>query len=114
MYRAPLEELRFVLEELLGIGQLAGCPALADYTDEVGASILEEAARFGESVLDPLNRPGDREGAHWTPEGVTAPKGFKEAYRQYVSGGWPQLGTDPRFGGQRVPQSLSSAVQEIW
>ena len=114
MYRAPLEELRFVLEELLGTGQLAACPALADYSDEVGASILEEAARFGESVLDPLNRPGDGEGAHWTPEGVFAPKGFKEAYRQYVSGGWQQLGTDPRFGGQRVPQALSSAVQEIW
>jgi alkylation response protein AidB-like acyl-CoA dehydrogenase len=114
MYRAPLEELRFVLEELLGTGQLAACPALADYSDEVGASILEEAGRFGETVLEPLNRPGDREGAHWTPEGVTTPKGFKEAYRQFVSGGWPQLGTDPRFGGQRVPQSVSCAVQEIW
>ncbi|HWF99986.1 MAG TPA: acyl-CoA dehydrogenase [Steroidobacteraceae bacterium] len=114
MYRAPLEELRFVLEELLGILQLAACPALADYSDEVGAAILEEAARLAETVLDPLNRPGDREGAHWSPEGVTTPKGFKEAYRQYVSGGWQQLGADPRFGGQRVPQPLSSAVQEIW
>jgi alkylation response protein AidB-like acyl-CoA dehydrogenase len=114
MYRAPLEELRFVLEELLGTGQLAACPALADYSDEVGASILEEAARFGETVLDPLYRPGDREGAHWTAEGVKTPQGFKEAYRQFVSGGWPQLGTDPRFGGQRVPQPVSSAVQEIW
>jgi alkylation response protein AidB-like acyl-CoA dehydrogenase len=114
MYRAPLEELRFVLEELLGVGQLAACPALADYTDEVGTSILEEAARLAETVLDPLNRPGDREGAHWTPEGVSTPKGFKEAYRQYVGGGWQQLGGDPRFGGQRVPQPLSSAVQELW
>ncbi len=114
MYRAPLEELRFVLEELLGIGQLAACPALADYSDEVGASILEEAARLAETVLDPLNRPGDREGAHWSPEGVTTPKGFKEAYGQFVSGGWQQLGADPRFGGQRVPQPLSSAVQELW
>jgi alkylation response protein AidB-like acyl-CoA dehydrogenase len=114
MYRAPLEELRFVLEELLGIGQLAACPALGDYTDEVGISILEEAARLAETVLEPLNRPGDREGAHWSPEGVKTPKGFKEAYGQFVSGGWQQLGTDPRFGGQRVPQSLSSAVQELW
>jgi len=114
MYRAPIEELRFVLEELLGIGQLAACPALADYSDEVGASILEEAARLAETVLEPLNRPGDREGAHWTPQGVTAPQGFKEAYGQFVSGGWQQLGTDPRFGGQRVPQPLSSAVQELW
>jgi alkylation response protein AidB-like acyl-CoA dehydrogenase len=114
MYRAPLEELRFVLEELLETGKLAACPALADYSDEVGASVLEEAARLAESVLDPLNRSGDREGAHWTPEGVSTPKGFKEAYAQFVAGGWQQLGTDPRFGGQRVPQSLSSAVQELW
>jgi alkylation response protein AidB-like acyl-CoA dehydrogenase len=114
MYRAPLEELRFVLEELLETGRLAACPALAEYSDEVGASILEEAARLAESVLDPLNRSGDREGAHWTPEGVSTPKGFKEAYAQFVAGGWQQLGTDPRFGGQRVPQSLSSAVQELW
>ena len=114
MYRAPLEELRFVLEELLGTAQLAACPELADYSDEVGASILQEAARLAETVLDPLNRPGDREGAHWSPEGVSAPKGFKDAYQQYVSGGWQQLGADPRFGGQRVPQSLSSAVQELW
>ena len=114
MYRAPLEELRFVLEEVLGIGQLAACPALADYSDEVGASILEEGARLAESVLDPLNRPGDREGAQWTPEGVSTPKGFKEAYQQFIAGGWQQLGSDPQFGGQRVPQSLSSAVQELW
>ena len=114
MYRAPLKELRFVLEELLGIGQLADCPALADYSDEVGASILEEAARLAETVLEPLNRPGDREGAHWTPAGVSTPKGFKEAYRQFVDGGWQQLGTDPRFGGQRVPQPLGSAVGELW
>jgi 3-(methylsulfanyl)propanoyl-CoA dehydrogenase len=114
MYRAPLKELRFVLEELLGTAQLAACPALADYSDEVGASILEEAAKLAETVLDPLNRPGDREGARWTPDGVATAKGFKEAYRQYVTGGWQQLGADPRFGGQRVPQALGSAVQELW
>ncbi len=114
MYRAPLEELRFVLEELLGTGQLAAYPAFADYNDEVGASILQEAARFAETVLDPLNRPGDREGARWTPDGVSTPKGFKEAYAKFVSDGWQQLGTDPRFGGQRVPQSLNCAVQELW
>ncbi len=113
MYRAPLRELRFVLEELLGAGQLAACPALADYSDELGASILEEAGRFAETVLEPLNRAGDREGAHWSPEGVRAAAGFKDAYRRYVEGGWPQLGADPRFGGQRVPQPVSSAMQEI-
>lgn len=113
MYRAPLRELRFVLEELLGVGQLAACPGLADYSDELGASILEECGRFAETVLEPLNRVGDREGARWSPEGVRAAAGFKEAYRLYAEGGWPQLGADARFGGQRVPQPVSSAVQEI-
>ena len=113
MYRAPLRELRFVLEELLGVGQLATCPALADYSDELGASILEEAGRFAEAVLEPLNRAGDREGARWSPEGVHAATGFKDAYRRYAEGGWPQLGADPRYGGQRVPQPVSSAMQEI-
>ncbi|EQD50486.1 acyl-CoA dehydrogenase domain-containing protein, partial [mine drainage metagenome] len=113
MYRAPLRELRFVLEELLGVGQLTACPALADYSDELGASILEEAGRFAEAVLEPLNRAGDREGARWSPEGVRAATGFKDAYRRYAEGGWPQLGADPRYGGQRVPQPVSSAMQEI-
>ena len=113
MYRAPLRELRFVLEELLGVRELAACPVLADYSDELGASILEEAGRFAETVLAPLNRTGDREGARWSPEGVRTPPGFKDAYRRFAAGGWPQLGADPRFGGQRVPQPVSSAMHEI-
>ena len=113
MYRAPLRELRFVLEELLNVRQLAACPGLADYSDELGAAILEEAGRFAETVVEPLNRAGDRQGAVWSPEGVRAAAGFKEAYRRYAEGGWPQLGADPRFGGQRVPQPVSGAMQEI-
>ena len=74
MYRAPLRELRFVIEELLGAAQLASCPGLAEYSDELAVSVLEEAARFAQSVLDPLNKPGDTQGARWTPDGVvTAP-----------------------------------------
>ena len=113
MYRAPLRELRFVLEELLGSTALSDCPQYAEYSDELGRTVLEEAGRFAESVLEPLNRPGDHEGAHWSPEGVRTPAGFKDAYRQFAEGGWPQLGADPRFGGQPVPQALSNAVQEI-
>ena len=58
MYRAPLRELRFVLEELLGSGSLAASPLLADYSDELAQSVLEEAGRFAETVLEPLNRTG--------------------------------------------------------
>ena len=84
MYRAPLRDLRFVLDELLQTQALGAFPALADYSSEVGASILEEAARFAQDVLDPLNRPGDKQGARWTPEGVVAAPGFREAYRQFA------------------------------
>jgi alkylation response protein AidB-like acyl-CoA dehydrogenase len=114
MYQAPLRDLRFVLDELLGTQVLASSPGLADYSPELAASVLSEAGRFAETVLEPLNQSGDREGAHWSPAGVTAAKGFKEAYRQYVAGGWPQLGADPAYGGQPVPNVLGSAVRELW
>jgi alkylation response protein AidB-like acyl-CoA dehydrogenase len=114
MYQAPLRELRFVMDELLGTQSLAGAAALADYSPELAESVLSEAGRFAEQVLEPLNQSGDREGAHWSAEGVTAAKGFKDAYRQYVAGGWPQLGADAEFGGQPVPHVLGSAVRELW
>jgi acyl-CoA dehydrogenase len=113
MYRAPLRELRFVMEELLGAAQLAACPELAEYSDELATSVLEEAARFAQDVLDPLNQPGDKEGARWSADGVIAAPGFREAYQQFVAGGWPQLGAPPQFGGQRAPQVLVTAVQEL-
>jgi alkylation response protein AidB-like acyl-CoA dehydrogenase len=114
MYRAPQKDIRFVLDELLDVQSLAGSSALADYSPELAESILSEAARFAETVLEPLNIPGDREGARWRPDGVTTPKGFKEAYQQFVAGGWPQLGADPEYGGQAVPQALGTAVREMW
>jgi len=114
MYRAPLRELRFVLEELLGTARLGGGASLPDYTDELGGAVLEEAARFAETVLEPLNRPGDVAGVRWSAAGVQTAPGFKEAYRQFVEGGWPALGAEPRFGGQAVPRSLVTAVGELW
>src|SRR5690349_12732416 len=114
MYRAPLRDLRFVLDELLQIQALAQLPGLSDYSSEVAESILGEAARFAESVLDPINRSGDQHGARWTPEGVLSAPGFRDAYRQFAEGGWAALGADADYGGQPAPQSLVTAVQEIW
>ena len=114
MYRAPLRELRFVIDELLGAADLARCPGLAEYSDELAAAVLEESARFAQSVLDPLNKPGDTEGARWTPDGVVTAPGFRDAYQQFIAGGWPQLGAPPEFGGQLAPQVLAAAVQEFW
>ena len=114
MYRAPLRELRFVIEELLEAAQLAECPDFAEYSNELSASVLEEAARLAQDVLDPLNQPGDKEGARWTENGVVSAPGFREAYQQFVAGGWPQLGAPAEFGGQNVPHTLVTAVQELW
>src|SRR5437588_26281 len=114
MYRAPVREMRFVLEELLGAGSLAASPELADYSDELARSVLEEAARFAEGVLEPLNRPGDLHGARWTPDGVVTAPGFRDAYRQFAAGGWTALGADPKFGGQPAPRALVSAAGEFW
>jgi alkylation response protein AidB-like acyl-CoA dehydrogenase len=113
MYQAPLRELRFVLDELLGAQSLAGLKGLEDYSADLAEQVLSEAARFAEGVLEPLNQSGDAEGAHWSADGVRAPKGFKAAYEQYVEGGWPALGADPEFGGQAVPNVLGSAVREL-
>jgi acyl-CoA dehydrogenase len=106
--------MRFVLEELLEAGSLGACPRFAEYSDELGRSVLEEAAHFAEDVLDPLNRLGDTEGARWTPDGVVAAPGFRAAYERFVAGGWPALGSDPEYGGQPVPRVLVSAVGEFW
>jgi alkylation response protein AidB-like acyl-CoA dehydrogenase len=114
MYRAPIRELRFVLEELLDTSALSAYPVFADYSAETAEAILDEAARFAQEVLEPLNQSGDRDGARWTPDGVVTPPGFVAAYHQFVEAGWPQLGADARYGGQPVPQALGTAVREMW
>ena len=114
MYRAPLKDLSFVLNVLLGPQPLAGCPAHAEYSAELTDSVLSESARFAEGVLDPINRSGDQEGAHWSEHGVRTARGFREAYQQFVAGGWQQLRAPAQLGGQGAPMILATAVQETW
>jgi len=114
MYRAPLKELSFVLNELLGPHPLSGCPAHADYSPDLADAVLGESARFAEEVLDPINRPGDREGAHWSETGVKTAAGFRDAYQQFIAGGWQQLRAPAEIGGQGAPMILATAVQETW
>ena len=113
MFRAPLREIRFVMSELLGAEVLASTHAQIDYSAELADNIVEEAAKFAENVLEPLNRSGDQEGARWTPEGVITPKGFREAYAAYIEAGWAQLSVPADHGGQGMPQLLNSAVEEL-
>jgi len=114
MYHAPLKDLQFVLHDLIGDADLQACRELGDYSADLADSVLAEAGRFAESVLDPLYRTGDRDGAKWTPQGVVMPPGYKEAYSQFVEGGWPSLAHTPEFGGQGMPRVLAAAVEEIW
>jgi alkylation response protein AidB-like acyl-CoA dehydrogenase len=114
MYRAPIKDIRFVLRELIGESGLQACPAFADYSFDLADAVLEEAGKFSENVLDPIYKSGDRDGARWSPAGVTSPPGFKAAYAQFVEGGWPSLRAPPEFGGQGVPAVLGTAVEELW
>lgn len=111
MYRAPQNELRFLIHRLR-----REYSATADdgFTPELIDSVLEEAARFAADVLEPLNRSGDIEGAQLRADGVRTPTGFAAAYRQFVDAGWPQLSGEPAYGGQGAPMVLQCAVQEMW
>jgi alkylation response protein AidB-like acyl-CoA dehydrogenase len=85
----------------------------ADVNPELIGVILEEFGRFCSEQLSPLNPVGDQEGCTWNGGEVTTPAGFKEAYEQYVAGGWPALAGDPQYGGQGLPESLSIILTEM-
>ncbi|WP_299230872.1 acyl-CoA dehydrogenase C-terminal domain-containing protein [uncultured Halomonas sp.] len=113
-YQAPLRDLRFVMDEMLDYpGHYARLPGGEEATPDVVAAILEEGARFSREVLLPLNQSGDREGCLLEGGEVKAPRGFKEAYAQYVEGGWPSLAADPAHGGQGLPHSLAMVLNEM-
>ena len=113
-YTAPLKDMRFVLTELAGLAEVGRLPGYEEATADTVDAILEEAAKFSAGVLDPINHTGDREGSAWKDGSVTTPKGFREAYRQYVEGGWGALPCDPARGGQGLPKLVATAVEEMF
>jgi 3-(methylthio)propanoyl-CoA dehydrogenase len=113
-YQAPLMDMQFVLRELVDLRLTAKLPGLEDATVEVAEAVLEEAAKFAAGVLSPLNRTGDREGVRWHDTQVITPTGWKEAYAQFVAGGWNALSCPSEFGGQNLPRWLSALVEEMW
>jgi len=113
-YRAPLRDIRFVLHELLaGEPARQALPSHAQIDADTINQLLEEAAKFCEDVLFPLNASGDLEGCVFDKGTVTTPSGFKAAYKQYVEGGWPALACDEEYGGQGLPVSLNNTLYEL-
>ncbi|MES1947080.1 acyl-CoA dehydrogenase [Salinisphaera sp. C84B14] len=113
-YRAPTRDMLFVLNEVLDDQRIRNLPGYDDYEPETVSAVLDEAARFASDVLSPLNWPGDREGVHWSEDGIAAAEGFAAAYSQYVEGGWNGLAGSADHGGMGMPRVLGAAAMEMW
>ena len=114
-YKAPLRDMRFVLNEVFEVAKLwAQLPALAETVDaETVEAILEEAGKVTAKSIAPLSRNGDEEGCRWDNGVVSTPAGFKDAYKTYAEGGWVGVGGDPAYGGMGMPKAVSAQVEEM-
>jgi len=113
-WKAPLLDMQFVLQHWLQADKAwQAMPPHADLDLELAWQVLEQAARFTEQVLVPLNATGDRQGCRMEAGQVRTPHGFPAAYRAYVEAGWPALACTPQFGGQGLPLVLDAALQEM-
>src|SRR3954453_10883185 len=113
-YKAPVEDVTFLLNDVFHMERYGNMPGFTEATPDVVAAILEEAAKFAEEVVQPLNRVGDLEGCTRHDDGsVTTPKGFKEAYRQMIDGGWVGISVPAEYGGQGLPATMTMIVNEF-
>jgi alkylation response protein AidB-like acyl-CoA dehydrogenase len=113
-YKAPVEDVMFLLKDVFQIERYNNLPGFEDATPDTIEAILQEAAKLCEEVIAPLNRVGDQEGCTHHPDGsVTTPKGFKEAYRAFADGGWMGLSAPVEYGGQGLPMTLNTVMQEF-
>ncbi|HYN11193.1 MAG TPA: acyl-CoA dehydrogenase [Burkholderiales bacterium] len=113
-YTAPLRDMRFALNELAGMAEVAKLPGYDEATPDTVDAILEQASKFSSEVLDPINYSGDQEGSKWSAGEVRTPKGFRDAYRRFCDGGWNALPFEAEWGGQGLPRLVSTPVQEMW
>jgi len=116
-YKAPLEDMAFVIDELLEAEQVLGSlPAFADYGvgSELTTALLDEAAKLAGEVLAPLRRVGDEQGATCVDGVVTITPGFSDAIGQLAEGGWIGISANPDFGGQGLPELYGTAANEMW
>lgn len=113
-YQPPIRDIRFVLNHVCDINALAEFESYSHASSDVVDAILIEAGKFAVNELDSINWSGDQVGSKWVDGNVVTPPGYKEAYLKFVENGWNGLSFDPEYGGQGLPQLLSSAVYEQW
>jgi acyl-CoA dehydrogenase len=113
-YAAPVKDIAFIMRHVAGLARGQADGLYADLDDSTAEAILEEAAKFAEQRLAPLNWPGDRAGAKLEDGGVKTAPGWKEAYTDWAASGWLALPAQEAFGGQGLPILLNSACTEIW
>jgi len=113
-YIAPLRDLKFVVEELSDLEGVSRLPGFEEATPDLVDAVMTEAGKFASEVLSPINRAGDLEGARLEADGVKTASGWKQAYSQFVEGGWNSLAFDTEVGGQGLPGLVSTAVQEMY
>ncbi|HWJ69262.1 MAG TPA: acyl-CoA dehydrogenase C-terminal domain-containing protein [Sphingobium sp.] len=114
-YTAPVADTLFILDEIVGLDRLANTPGFAAASSDIVAAVLEEGGKFASGVLNPLNPVGDEIGCKRNDDGtVSVPPGFKEAFDQFVAGGWTTLHAPEDFGGQALPMVLALAVEEYF
>ena len=114
-YKAPLDDIRFALFDVLDSEATFARLGFADANRELVDAVIDEAARFADTVLAPLNKVGDEVGCKFDPATgeVAVPPGFKQAFNQFVEGGWTGLTNDPEHGGQGMPAALGGVLTEL-
>lgn len=114
-YTAPVEDMGFVLREVVELENLCSETGIDASTIDIIDTVLDAAGKLAKEEIEPINKPGDLEGLKINSVGeVTTATGFKEAYHHYVEGGWGSLQFDPKYGGQGVPFVVAASVQEMW
>ncbi len=114
MYKAPVEEIAFTLKHVAGLAQAIDDGLLGDLGEDLVDAILHEAGRFASDEIAPLADIGDRQGARISDGRVTTPDGWRDLYRNWISGGWNGLTASEDFGGQALPHMLNVAALEMW
>src|SRR5471030_945556 len=113
IYRAPVEDFRFLFNEMLELDKQRDLPGFAELSPDLVDDILSNAGKFCEQVLQPLNQSGDEEGCRFENGTVSTPKGFKDAYKAYSEAGWGGLGAPESVGGAGMPPIITMAVHEM-